>query len=106
MREPCLHLLCVDVGLLCVTPWLTHARPVPPLASDDCSASGDGKSISTMTINEYWQLLKDCHIASSGHGDTKSARLDLIFIKSNQRTGLPDTGQLNPDQYEGSVRKL
>lgn len=57
-----------------------------------------------MTINEYWQLLKDCHIASSGHGDTKSARLDLIFIKSNQRTGLPDTGQLNPDQYVGSVR--
>lgn len=43
-----------------------------------------------MTVNEFWSLLRDAQVANAGHGDNKSARLDLIFIKVNQTAGLPD----------------
>ena len=62
------------------------------------SASGDGSSISTMTSSEYWQLLKDIHVADKGFGDKNSARFDLIFHKSNQKVGLQDERENNPDK--------
>jgi len=52
-----------------------------------------------MTTNEYWQLLKDIRIAKEGFGDKNSARFDLIFHKSNQKIGLRDERENNPDRY-------
>lgn len=37
-------------------------------------------------------------LASKGFGDKKSARLDLIFTKCNQRIGMPDENENNPDK--------
>ena len=51
-----------------------------------------------MSTGDYWALLKDCRLASKGFGDPKSARLDLIFTKCNQRIGLPDENEHNPDK--------
>jgi len=51
-----------------------------------------------MSTSDYWSLLKDCRLASKGFGDKKSARLDLIFSKCNQRIGLPDETEHNPDK--------
>ena len=62
------------------------------------SASGDGSSISTMTVNEFWTLLRDAKVANAGHGDNKSARLDLIFIKVSQTAMLPEDRVLK-DRY-------
>ena len=51
-----------------------------------------------MTSNEYWQLLKDVRLAEKGFGDKNSARFDLIFHKCNQRVGLDDERENNPDK--------
>lgn len=61
-------------------------------------ASGSGDHVSTMTSEDYWTFLRDVGLASKGHGDRKSARLDLIFQKCNVKIGLPDEARGNPDK--------
>lgn len=51
-----------------------------------------------MTHGEFWQLLKDVRLATQGFGDRKSARIDLIFRKCNQKVGLEDERVNNPDK--------
>lgn len=52
-----------------------------------------------MCLSEYWSFLKDSQLAAQGFGDKKSARLDLIFHKANQKCGLEDEDEHNPDRY-------
>lgn len=67
---------------------LTEARaPLSRIFQYYC-ASGDGSSISSMCLSEYWAFLRDSGIAGGGFGDKKSARLDLIFHKCQSRSGL------------------
>ena len=76
-------------------------------------ASGEGSSISTMCLSEYWTFLRQSQLAPQVHsallslvwclwqgfGDKNSARLDLIFGKAKQCIGLPDENEVNPERY-------
>lgn len=91
-RLYCAISVCLCARFSSTTGWYCSFGHTPACTSQrlPCSASGDGTSISTMTVNEFWSLLRDAQVANAGHGDNKSARLDLIFIKVNQTAGLPD----------------